>query len=192
MTLDVRDAEMAQLSDLIGSIYDCVLDPGRWEATLGMEVRRFLDCANCSLTVFDLRTLAVRMQTVIGMGRYWVAKAGEYGAEMARLYGLLPDFHTRPIDEPISVWRDAGEKAVLASRYYLEWGKPQGLIEASMAIFLMRRPDRVAEFALGRSESVEYHHRPGDPAPAPACASPAPGNDHLRSHRYEMLGGRGP
>lgn len=43
-----------RLSELIGEIYDCALDPGRWEPTLA-EVAETFDCAVVSLTLNDLR-----------------------------------------------------------------------------------------------------------------------------------------
>jgi DNA-binding CsgD family transcriptional regulator len=152
MSADARTVEAERLSELIGSIYDCVLDPTRWDTTLD-EVREFLDCANVALSVLDLRANTFRVQKVIGIEPYWLAKAAEYSTEFAKLYHTVPDLLTRPIDEPISPSRDGDRAAVLANRYYLEWAKPQGLVD-SIAMFLMRSPDRLAELSLGRHESV--------------------------------------
>jgi hypothetical protein len=44
------------LSDLIGSIYDCALDPSRWDRTLA-DVRDALDCQGLMLGLNDLRHL---------------------------------------------------------------------------------------------------------------------------------------
>jgi hypothetical protein len=42
------------LSDLIGSIYDCALDPSRWDRTLA-DVSKALDCFALLLALNDLR-----------------------------------------------------------------------------------------------------------------------------------------
>jgi len=42
------------LPDLIGSIYDCALDPARWEQTLA-DVGDALECHILNLSVNDLR-----------------------------------------------------------------------------------------------------------------------------------------
>jgi len=51
----VADAISPQaLPDLIGSIYDCALDPARWEQTLA-DVGDALECHILNLSVNDLR-----------------------------------------------------------------------------------------------------------------------------------------
>jgi hypothetical protein len=42
------------LSTLIGSIYDCALDPSRWDQTLG-EMREALECQNAAIRLNDIR-----------------------------------------------------------------------------------------------------------------------------------------
>jgi DNA-binding CsgD family transcriptional regulator/PAS domain-containing protein len=152
MAADDRQADMERLSELIGAIYDCVLDPGRWEATLD-GIRRLLDCANCMLSVVDLRTGTLRIQKMIGIDPAWAARIPDYAPDLVRLYLQVPDFHTRPIDHPFSPWRDVGGAALRACRYYQEWAKPQGLIDA-IGLHLIRNPERMAELGLGRAERV--------------------------------------
>ena len=146
------DDEAERLSELIGAIYDCVLDPAQWNATLD-EIRKFLDCANVALSVLDLRANSYRIQRVIGIEPYWLAKAIEYSDDFAKVYHTIPDLLTRPIDDPISPSRDGDRTAVFNTRYYKEWARPQGLVD-SIAVFLMRSHDRLAEIALGRHASV--------------------------------------
>jgi hypothetical protein len=152
MGADTGRREAEWLSELIGAFYDCVLDPARWDATLD-EVRKFLDCAHCMLNVVDLRTDTFRVQKVIGIEPHWVAKAAEYSTDLAKLYHTVPDLLTRHLDEPVIPSRDGDRSAVLTNRFYLEWMRPQGLIDAIL-LFLIRSPDGIAEVALGRHESV--------------------------------------
>jgi hypothetical protein len=54
-------------SDLIGSIYDCALDPSRWDQTLA-EVRDALDCQGLMLTLTDMRYDRLLLQKSVGVG----------------------------------------------------------------------------------------------------------------------------
>ena len=45
-----------ELSDLIGEIYDCVIDPTRWDATLD-KLRGVLDCAVIISDLIELKTI---------------------------------------------------------------------------------------------------------------------------------------
>jgi DNA-binding CsgD family transcriptional regulator/PAS domain-containing protein len=152
MNRDVVSHDAERLSEVIGAIYDCVLDPGRWEPTLD-DLRRFLDCANCVAAVLDLRSGALRMRKVIGIEPYWLARMGDYGADLAALYQSSPDILTRPIDEPLSPSRDASHAAYMGNRMYREWARPQGLVD-SVTVLVMRNHERLAEVGLGRHESV--------------------------------------
>jgi DNA-binding CsgD family transcriptional regulator len=152
MSADARAIDAERLSDLIGAIYDCVLEPARWDATLD-EVRRLLNCANAVLALLDLRTDSVRVQKAVGIEPYWLAKSAEYSADLTGFYRTAPDLLSRHIDEPLSPSRDGDPAAVLANRFYLEWMKPQGLIDA-IVMFLMRSPNRFAMTWMARHERV--------------------------------------
>ena len=73
--------------------------------------------------------------------------------DFAKVYHTIRMLLTRPIDDPISPSRDGDRTAVFSTRYYKEWARPQGLVD-SIAVFLMRSHDRLAEIALGRHASV--------------------------------------
>jgi hypothetical protein len=54
-------------SDLIGSIYDCALDPSRWERTLG-DISEALDCFALLLALTDLRHERFLIHKRVGLG----------------------------------------------------------------------------------------------------------------------------
>lgn len=76
-----------RLSDLIGLIYDCVLDPARWQRTVD-ALRTQLGFDNAALSVMatpghgDVLILAAS-----GIEASWLAKLTDYGAEAAELWG---------------------------------------------------------------------------------------------------------
>lgn len=144
--------ETGQVSALIGAIYDCAIDPSRWERTLD-EIRELLDCTNCVLSVVNLDDASYRIQWMLGIDPAWVARMAEYAPELLELYGQVPDLHDLPIDQPVSPCWMLGVEAVRTNGYYLKWAKPQGLID-SIAVALMRTPSRRGELSFGRREEV--------------------------------------
>src|SRR5262245_19152211 len=54
------------LSDLIGRIYDCTLDPARWEATLD-AMRSLLQTATAQLALVDLSEPRIILDKALGM-----------------------------------------------------------------------------------------------------------------------------
>src|SRR5262245_57344354 len=54
------------VSDLIGRIYDCTLDPARWEPTLD-AIRTLLQTATAQLALFDPRQHRILIQKTLAM-----------------------------------------------------------------------------------------------------------------------------
>lgn len=139
-----------ELSDVIGEIYDCVIDPSRWDATLD-RLRRLLDCAGCALYVTDLRNAVARMQSIVGLEPAWAERFPEYAEEAAAMMASVPGLMSRALDEPIVGRRDIPDEVFRTSRYWQEWAVPQGTVDF-VTLNLMRGPERVAGAALGRFE----------------------------------------
>jgi DNA-binding CsgD family transcriptional regulator len=152
MNKNVPSHDARRLSDLIGAIYDCAIDPGRWDQTLD-DIRDLLGCANGVLYVAETPSQDHRMVTMVGIEPYWAERLDGHGTDVAELHTAVADFYTRPLDEPFVCSRDIPETVWRANGYYREWAEPQGIIDVIDTI-LMRRPDRVASCALGRHESI--------------------------------------
>jgi hypothetical protein len=60
----------ALLSALIGVIYDCALDPSRWENALG-EMVAALECHNALLSLIDMRHDRLLLARGFGMNQEW-------------------------------------------------------------------------------------------------------------------------
>ena len=136
------------LSDLIGEIYDCVIDPTRWDATLD-KLRGVLDCAGCALYVTNLRDETSRMLNIVGVEESWGARYGDYAESAAMMMAAVPDLMSRALDEPVVGRRDIPEEVFSSNQYWQEWAAPQGNIDF-ITLNLIREPDRVAGVALGR------------------------------------------
>jgi hypothetical protein len=70
------------LSGLIGSIYDCALDPSRWERTLA-DVMEALDCHGIALILTDLRYDLLLLHKTVGIEPDQVERVLKY----------IPDLH---------------------------------------------------------------------------------------------------
>jgi DNA-binding CsgD family transcriptional regulator/PAS domain-containing protein len=145
----VADAISRQaLSDLIGSIYDCALDPSRWERTLA-DVRDVLDCQGLMLTLTDLRYDHLLLQKSVGVGSYEIEQMPKYLPEIHALLG--PALASWPsLDEPMVLSRHLPTYFEM-SRYFQECVKPTGVIDF-MELFLMQTPMHVSAFSAARND----------------------------------------
>jgi DNA-binding CsgD family transcriptional regulator/PAS domain-containing protein len=137
------------LSNLIGSIYDCALDPSRWDQTLA-EVRDALDCQNAALRLSDLRRNRFLITKTVGIEPYWLAQHAKYLAEihgkLAENLASWPSF-----DEPHVLSRHVTRAFIETSPFVQEFLKPQGIVD-NMMCFLMKSSTRLGGFAVARHE----------------------------------------
>jgi DNA-binding CsgD family transcriptional regulator len=75
-----------------------------------------------------------------------------YGPEIAEMLNSIPDLQTRPLDEPIVGIRDVDPGVLQRSRYYKEWLRPQGVIDA-IHLTVLRKRDRIGGLTMSRHES---------------------------------------
>jgi DNA-binding CsgD family transcriptional regulator len=150
----IRADDAQRLSDLIGAIYDCAIDPGRWEATLS-DIRDFLDCQNAMLYLYDPAIGAARISVVVGIEPQWLETMLRYTDSVSELFHHVADYETRPIDEAVVLRREVPDEVMQTNRYVIEWGRPQG-IDDSLHIMLLRESTRVSLLSLGRHESAGY------------------------------------
>src|SRR5215813_507900 len=62
-----------QMSDLIGSIYDCVLEPSRWEGALN-DIKAALNFETGTLHLTDLRRNHILINRSVGIEPYWLER----------------------------------------------------------------------------------------------------------------------
>jgi DNA-binding CsgD family transcriptional regulator/PAS domain-containing protein len=137
-----------RLSELIGSIYDCALDPGRWEPTLS-EVADTFDCAVVSLTLNDLHENRFLINKAAGWepGLLRIKSERHVGEINARLTEWLT--LQSSIDEMFVTSVHLSPDYVQTSPYAEECLKPQGIVDI-MHMFLMHTHRQFAEIGLGR------------------------------------------
>jgi DNA-binding CsgD family transcriptional regulator/PAS domain-containing protein len=146
----VADAISPQaLSDLIGSIYDCALDPSRWEQTLA-HLSEALDCFALLLALSDLRHERLLLHKCIGVEQYQFERLSIYLPEVCAMQrgalASLPSF-----DEPYVMSRHLSPAYIEKSPYFQEWQNPTGMMDF-MVFFLMHQPMHLSTFGVGRNE----------------------------------------
>jgi DNA-binding CsgD family transcriptional regulator/PAS domain-containing protein len=146
----VADAISPQaFSDLIGSIYDCALDPSRWEQTLA-DVRDALDCQVLTLTLSDLRHDRLLLHKTVGLEPYQMEQFSKYVPEIdAILGGALKSGHS--LDEPYVVSRHIAATYFETSPHFHQFAKPLGMVDW-MVFFLKSTPMHLSCFSGGRHE----------------------------------------
>jgi DNA-binding CsgD family transcriptional regulator/PAS domain-containing protein len=136
-------------SDLIGSIYDCALDPSRWERTLA-DVGDALDCHMLTLTLSDLRHDRLLLHKAAGVAPYQMEQVSKHIPEIdAILSGALKSGHS--LDEPYVVSRHIAATYFETSPHFHQWAKPLGMVDW-MVFFLKSTPLQLSCFTGGRHE----------------------------------------
>ncbi|MEJ0011702.1 MAG: helix-turn-helix transcriptional regulator [Bauldia sp.] len=142
------------LSELIGNIYDCILDPGMWPSVLA-EICTDFGFASAILAVVRLPGLEVACLAYTGIAPEMVAMAMTMAPEITQLWGGLERIKQFPLDEPIVHSQAIVRASVLDNRYLREWGEPQGYLDA-VAINLANDGSMIANLGMNRHRSAGF------------------------------------
>jgi DNA-binding CsgD family transcriptional regulator/PAS domain-containing protein len=137
------------LSDLIGSIYDCALDPSRWEQTLA-NVGDALDCYVLVLHLTDLRHHRYLLNKTVGLQPDQIERLPKYLPEMQGILGeALASWPS--LDEPFVDSRHLTHSYIEKSPLFQEFVKPSGAVDV-MQLFLMRTSMHLSFLSVARNE----------------------------------------
>jgi DNA-binding CsgD family transcriptional regulator len=141
------------LSELVGSIYDCTLDPRHWDHVLP-GIRDALDCNNVVLSLTDLSGGRLMLGASIGIEPAWMARILEHVPEInARLSEALAWWPS--LDEPFVISQHLSAEYLAKSPYYNDCVRRQGLVDI-MSYYLMASPTRYSAIAAARHERHGY------------------------------------
>ena len=143
-------ASIAAFSHVVECIYDCTLDPAHWPEAI-REICQATRCMAGTINVSDLVTGTHRLQQQWNFGAEWLERMVHYGPEIAEMLNSIPDLQTRPLDEPFVGMRDVDPGVLQRSRYYKEWLRPQGVIDA-IHLTVLRQRNRIGGLAMSRHE----------------------------------------
>jgi len=141
--------EARALSALIGSIYDCVLDPALWEQALA-EIRDLLGTETALLSLHDARNNQFLVNRTVGMEPDMLADLvrhmPEVNARLAQDLASWPSF-----DQPHIMVRHLPQDYRDASPYIQQALKPRGIVDVMM-YFLLHTPPRTGWLGMARHE----------------------------------------
>jgi DNA-binding CsgD family transcriptional regulator/PAS domain-containing protein len=138
------------LSGLIGSIYDCAIEPERWANALE-HLRVELDFANASLSMVAMPSGAILLNVLKGPEPCWVERAGQYGREVVEQWGGAASMQGFALGEPLVLSRIRPRSEWENDRFYREWARPQGIHDL-LAILLIRDSGMVSSLGFGRHD----------------------------------------
>lgn len=140
------------LSGLIGSIYDCTLEPSRWEETL-TEIAQAMCSKSVILSLNDLRQDRVLIDKSVGWGPFGIEERQKHIPEIHAV--LSRWFVTGPsLDEPYVASRQLTSEFMESMPYVQRCLKPLGIADI-VHYFLMYTPSHFSELVVGR------HHQHG-------------------------------
>ncbi|MFE0755256.1 helix-turn-helix transcriptional regulator [Inquilinus sp. NPDC058860] len=142
---------MEQYSELIGSIYDCTIDPTLWPDTIA-TICGVTDCMAGAIRVSDLENSRLHLVQTWNYDPATLSDMSGHAAGIAAFWAAVPNLRSRPLDEPASVRRELPHDVVENSRYNIEWARPRGIIDV-LALLLLREPTRLGDFTLSRHKS---------------------------------------
>ena len=141
----------SDLSDLIGGIYDCTLDPSLWEPTLH-HITEAVGGQAAYLRLDDLSSRSTIITKNAGIDPVWLERQPSLAPEVADiLVGILASGHS--MDMPSVASRHMTRAEMDATRYHREWGQPQGLFDY-MALYLIKTPTRLASLDVARHKDA--------------------------------------
>jgi DNA-binding CsgD family transcriptional regulator/PAS domain-containing protein len=136
------------LSNLIGSIYDCALDPSLWEQTLEV-MRAALDCQEAAIRLSDLRSGSFLIYKAVGTEVRWEKEHANY---LKEAHGYISDVLSshQSFDVPHVLSRHVTNEFIQTSNYVQKFMLPQGIID-KMIWFLTKTPTRYGRIVVSRN-----------------------------------------
>ena len=139
-----------QLSDLIGSIYDCALDPTKWESVLAVVCREYsFSSAMMGVARYPSDPFVLAST---GVDSALLARLPELSADMAALWGGWEQVQRFPLDEPIVNSQLIPRAALNDNAYRAEW-LSRGVADAAI-VMIARDTTMIGNVGFNRHESA--------------------------------------
>jgi DNA-binding CsgD family transcriptional regulator len=147
----MRPPSDSDLLDYIGAIYDCIIDPGKWEPAL-LRIAVDLGFVNAIISAVTVDTGETLVTVAAGVAPSFRATAHQYGDGIVRMWGGPERILSLPQREPV-IQSQASDRGTWDSiDLYAKWMAPQG-IHDTVAVGL-NRDGIIANIAFGRHVSA--------------------------------------
>ncbi len=142
----MRPIPAEEFSALVGSIYDCALEPGLWPGVL-TALAREMDFSNALLALQRMPDGAVLLDVSIGIAQDDLERMRTFSSDVVEQWGGVDRLMAFPLDEPqVLSWVNP---QMNESRFAREWGLPLGLTD-TMAIAFTRDGASLSSLGMGR------------------------------------------
>jgi DNA-binding CsgD family transcriptional regulator/PAS domain-containing protein len=131
---------LADLSDVVGLIYDCALDARAWPLALE-RIRRFRDAAVAGISVVDTVNNDMRANVFVGLSDHATSELHQTYA--ALMPPPLYDSRNLVVDEVYCTSDFMDYEEFTRGRFFQEWARPNGLLDTSSSC-LMKDQKRFA------------------------------------------------
>jgi DNA-binding CsgD family transcriptional regulator len=145
-------ATRAGLDDLIGAIYDCVIDPTLWHDVLD-RIRVRYGFFNVILGVNNTATNEMVVNVGVNVPDNMATIADLHGGYLGELWGGWARANAVPLEEPVINSEVTSRESWAGNPYYENFVAPQGINDA-VAIVLVRDAYTIANLGLGRHVSA--------------------------------------
>jgi DNA-binding CsgD family transcriptional regulator/PAS domain-containing protein len=157
MRRSVRSSEvpLETFSKVIEAIYDCALDPNRWQNTIG-QFAELLESQRCVLGVHDYESGQSELAFQLGYEdeKYWRLHESKYRG----MNPLFAPIQLMAVGAVATSSMLLGDDEFFESRFYREWCRPQGLLD-SITLKVLQTGKRMGLLAANRLESQpRYGH----------------------------------
>ena len=139
-------------SKVVEAIYDCALDPTRWQDTISV-VAELLQSQRCSLVVYDYASGHSKLAFQLGYAEeYWRL----YESKYRRLNPVITHVQLMPVGAAATSSTLIDDHEFFESRFYQEWCKPQGLRD-SICLKVLQTEKRMGLLVANRLESYSRY-----------------------------------
>lgn len=142
----------AALSNLIGSIYDCAVEPERWSETLKL-IRNELDFAGASLSVMALPSGNILLEIMSSSDFAAIERTPQDTHDVVEMWGGMDKSRCFPLGKLIVLSRLRDRSEWENHRLYRGWSRQLGVHDV-LAIGLAHDPTMVGSLAFLRLDSA--------------------------------------
>lgn len=143
---------LTEMSELIGRIYDCAIEPNRWPRTMA-EICRATNCAAACIAMVDMVHSRHKFFQLWNIAPEWAARQEQYYSEQTLLFRHSRNIRAQSFDTPLVLSRDVPRHVYEGTRYYNEWVLAQGF-QDSLGTVVLYEPSRIFIFATQRSAEL--------------------------------------
>ncbi|ODT83759.1 MAG: hypothetical protein ABS76_02285 [Pelagibacterium sp. SCN 64-44] len=139
-----------RLSELIGLIYDCALDPDLWPAAMEAICAR-LNLRTGVISLIDMARGHPLLAASTGFDAGWLERLPEYSEGLMPMWGGESTIRNLPLEEPAVLSRINPDAIAPDStdRFHLGFNRPQGFVDA-IAIALTRDESAIGTIGFNR------------------------------------------